>query len=62
VLQKEDSDWVKKCMEYEVEGATPRDRPKKTSREVAQKDCQARKLIREHAMDGSRWRKQIKDD
>ena len=45
-----------------MEGATPRDRPKKTSREVAQKDCQARKLIREHAMDGSRWRKQIKDD
>jgi len=21
ILQKEDSDWVKKCMEYEVEGA-----------------------------------------
>jgi len=21
VLQKEDNDWVKKCMEYEVEGA-----------------------------------------
>jgi len=24
VLQKEDNDWVKKCMEYEVEGARPR--------------------------------------
>jgi len=23
VLRKEDSDWVKKCMEYEVEGARP---------------------------------------
>jgi len=23
VLQKEDNDWVKKCMEYEVEGARP---------------------------------------
>jgi len=23
VLQKEDSDWVKKCMEYEVEDARP---------------------------------------
>jgi len=30
VLQKEDNDWVKKCMEYEVEGARPRRRPKKT--------------------------------
>ena len=23
VLRKEDNDWVKKCMEYEVEGAMP---------------------------------------
>jgi len=28
VLRKEDSDWVNKCMEYEVEGAGPRGRPK----------------------------------
>ena len=32
VLQKEDNDWVKKCMEYEVQGAQPRGRPKKTWR------------------------------
>ena len=37
VLQKEDNDWVKKCMEYEVEGARPRDRPKETWREIVQK-------------------------
>jgi len=30
VLRKEDNDWVKKCMEYEVEGTSPRGRPKKT--------------------------------
>jgi len=30
VLQKEDNHWVKKCMEYEVEFARPRGRPKKT--------------------------------
>jgi len=23
VLRKEDNDWVKKCMEYEVEGTRP---------------------------------------
>ena len=35
VLQKDD-DWVKKCMEYEVECP----RPKRTWREVVEKDCQ----------------------
>jgi len=59
---EEDSDWVKKCTEYEVEGARPRGRPKKTWREVVQKDCQAHKLNRDDSMDSSRWRKQLKDD
>jgi len=31
VLRKEDNNWVKKCMEYEVEGAKPRGRPKTRS-------------------------------
>ena len=30
VLRKADTDWVKKCLEYEVEGSRPRDRPKRT--------------------------------
>jgi len=61
VLQKEDNDWVKKCMEYyyEVEGARPRGRPKKTCREIVEKDCKVHRLNREDAMDRSRWRKQI---
>jgi len=41
---KEDNDWVKKCTEYENEGARPRCRPKKTWTETVEKDCQARKL------------------
>jgi len=57
----EDSDWVKKCMEYEVERARSRGRPKKTWTEIVQKDCQARKLNREDDMN-KRWRKQIRDD
>ena len=59
VLWKEDNDWVKKCMEYEVEGTRPRGRPKKTWTEIVKKDCRARGLNREDAMDRSRWRKQI---
>jgi len=61
VLQKEDDDWVKKCMKYEVEGPRTRGRPKRTRREVVEKDCQARKLNKEDAMDHSKWRKLIKD-
>jgi len=53
---------MKKCMEYEVEGARPRGRPKKTWREIVEKDCQERRLNREDAMDHTRWRKQIRDD
>ena len=60
VLRKEDTDWVKKCMEYEVQGSRPRGRPKRTWREVVQKDCQARNLNKEDAMDRHRWKKLIK--
>ena len=59
VLQKEVTDWVKKCMEYEVEGSRPRGRPKRMWREVVQKDCQARNWNREDAMDRGRWKKLI---
>jgi len=38
VLRKEDTDWVNKSMEYEVESSRPRGRPKRTWREVVQKD------------------------
>jgi len=51
VLQKEGNAWVKKCMEYELEGARRRGRPKKTWREIVEKVCQAHKLNREDAMD-----------
>ena len=61
VLRKEDDDWVKKCMEYEVEGPRPRGRPKRTWREVVREDCQAHKLNTEDAMDRNKWRKLIKD-
>jgi len=47
-----EDDWVKKCMEYEVEGPRPRGRPKRTRREVVEKDCQACKLKKEDNVDG----------
>jgi len=47
-------------MEYEVEGSRPRGRPKRTWKEVVQKDRQARNLNKEDAMDRGRWKKLIK--
>jgi len=47
-------------MEYEVEGCRPRGRPKRTWRDVVQKDGQACKLNREDAIYCSRWNKLIK--
>ena len=61
VLRKEDGDWEKKCMEYEVEGPRPRGRPKRTWKAVVQEDCQARKLNKEEAIDRCKWRNMIKD-
>jgi len=61
VLRKEDDDWVKKCMEYEVEGSRPRGRPNRTWTEVVREDCQARKLNKDDAMDHGKLRKLIKD-
>jgi len=59
--EKEDNDWVKKCMEYEMEGTRPRGRPKKTWREIVEKDCKTCGLNMEDAInDRSRWRKQIR--
>ena len=57
MLRKEDNDWVKKCMEYEVQGP----RPKKTWREVEREDCQAREMNRVGDIDHCKWRKMIKD-
>jgi len=51
MLRKEDNDWVKKCMEYEVDGARTIGRPNKTWKEIVEKDCQACKLNKEDAVD-----------
>ena len=44
---------------YFVSVAMKKGRPKKTWREIVEKDCKASGLNREDAMDRSRWRKQI---
>ena len=50
MLRKDDCDWLKKCMEYEVAGSRPRGRPKRTWLEVVLRDCQVHGLSEEDAM------------
>jgi len=60
VLRKEDTDWVKKCMEYEV-GAPDQEVDQRGHGErLCKKDCRARNLNRENVMDRGRWKKLIK--
>jgi len=44
VLRKDDDDWVKKCMEHEVEGPRPRGRPKKAWKEVVRNRLSQQKV------------------
>ena len=60
-LRKDENDWVKKCMDFEVKGVRPRGRPKKTWTEDIEKDCQTRQICEEDAMDCWKRRKLIKD-
>jgi len=62
VLRKEDNIWVKKYMEYEVEGARPGGRLKRTWGEIVLKGCQACQLNKEDAVDCNGWRKLVSDD
>jgi len=48
-------------MEYEVEVSRPRARPKRTWRDIVEKNCQAGKWNKEDAVDHSRWRKLVQD-
>jgi len=57
VLRKEDSDWVKKCMEYEVEVPGREVDQRKLGKRLWKKTLHG--LNREDAMDRSRWRKHI---
>jgi len=44
VLRKDNSEWVKKCMDFVVEGDRPRGRSKRTWKEVVEGDMKSLKL------------------
>ena len=57
VLWKDDDDWVKKIMWFEVEGKRGRGRPRMTWSQVAEKDMRKCGLKREDGKDRKRWRR-----
>jgi len=61
VLRKDDSEWVKKCMEFVGEGVRPRGRPKRTWKEVVEGDMKSLKLKKEDALVRGKWRRLITD-
>ena len=59
VMRKGDEDWVKKCMEYRVEGIRPVGRPRKTWLESVEADMAELEIDKEYVLDRSKWRRNV---
>ena len=59
VMRTGDGDWVKKCMEYRVEGRRPVGRPRKTWLESVEEDMVELVIDKEDIHDRSRWRRNV---
>ena len=54
-----DEDWVKKCMEYRVEGRRPVGRPRKTWLESVEADMAELEIDKEYVHDRRKWRRNV---
>ena len=59
VMRKGDEDWVKKCMEYRVEGRRPVGRPRKTWLESVETDMAELVIDKEDVHDRSKWTRNV---
>ena len=55
-----DSDWVKHCVTWEVEGIRQRGRPKKTWWDCVKNDIESFGLSQKDAQSRNKWRRRIK--
>ena len=55
-MRKGDEDWVKKCMEYRVEGRRPVGRPRKKWLESVEADMAELEINKEDVHDRRKWR------
>ena len=60
VDQKDDNDWVKRCITWEVEGIRQRGRPKKTWWDCVKNDKESLGLSQKDALFRNKWRRRIK--
>ena len=56
-MRKGDEYWVKKCMEYRVEGGRPIGSPRKTWLESVEVDMAELEIDKEDVHDKSKWRR-----
>ena len=59
MMRKCDEDWVKKCMEYRVEGIRPVGRPRKTWLESVEADMAELEIDKEDVHDRNKWRRNV---
>ena len=60
VERKDDNDWVKRCIRWEVEGIRPRGRPKKTWWDCVKNNMESLGLSQKDAQSRNKWRRRIK--
>ena len=54
-----DDDWVKKCMEFRVEGRRPVGRPRRILLESVEADMLDREIDKEDVHDRKKWRRDV---
>ena len=54
-----DKEWVKKCLEYRVEGIRPVGRPKRTWLDSVEADMSELEIDREEIYDRKKWRQNV---
>ena len=59
VMRKGDEDWVKKCMEFRVEGRRPVGRPRRTWLESVEADMAELEIDKEDVHDRKKWRENV---
>jgi len=60
VERKDDNDWVKCCITWEVEGIRQKGRPKKTWWDCVKNNMESLGLSQKDAQSRNKWRRRIK--
>ena len=59
VMRKYNEDWVKKCMEFRVEGRRPVERQRRTWLESVETDMAELEIDKEDVHDKKKWRMNV---